>query len=80
MFGVFEEHLRKIAHTMQLNTDILVKNKVLFEQYYPNNKKVLGYYLLTMLKNLSHLGEKTVIYMLYDNSYKISLKNIKKYR
>ena len=80
LFGVFEEHLKKIAHTMQLNTDIIAKNKAIFDQYYPNNKKVFGYYLSTVLKHLSNLGEKSVIYMLYDNSYTISIKDIKKYK
>ena len=41
---------------MQLNTDIIGKNKIIFDQYYPNNNRIFGYYLLTVLKHLHHLG------------------------
>ena len=56
IFGVFEEHLKKLSHIMQLNNEIVTKNKVLFEKYYPNNKKILCYYLHIAMKHLQALG------------------------
>jgi hypothetical protein len=80
LFGVFEEHLKKMGQVMQMNAETVARNKSIFQKYYPSNGRMLQYYLLIMLKHLQQLGSRDIIYMLYDKSYRLPLKDIKKYR
>ena len=66
---------------MQLNSDIITRGKEVFEKYYSkSNAKIFQYYLLAIIKHLIGLGSKEMIYMFYDNSYKVSLDGVKKYK
>lgn len=74
LFGVFEEHLKKIGQIMLLNTETIHRVKETYLKYYPANKKVLECYFLLVLKKMQRLSLKNVIYMLFDRSYNLSMK------
>ena len=85
LFGVFEQHLKKIAQVMQLNIDLIKRNKAILQKYYvganvANSSRIFRYYCMVLLKQMQCLGQREVIYMLQDRSYKIKLSSIKKYR
>lgn len=80
LFGVFEEHLKKVGQVMLLSGELMQKVSSLFLKHYSGNKKVLEYYFLTFLKRLQSLGSREVIYMFYDTSFKIPVQSIKKYK
>ena len=58
IFGVFEEHLKKISQVMQLNAEVIQKLKTLYLKYYESNKQILEYYILTVLKKLQNMGKR----------------------
>ena len=80
LFGVFEEHLKKLSQTMQLNIDLINRNKSIFEKYYGKDNKTFQCYLRILLKQLQKLGERDIIYIIFDKSYKINIQAIKKYK
>ena len=68
---------------MQLSTEAINRNSRLYHEYFGKDKaasKVWEYYLLLIIKNLEKLKEREIIYMLYDRSYRVKLKEIKKFQ
>ena len=54
IFGVFEEHLKKVGKIMCFNTDIIRKNKEIHENYYRDSTSLL-YYFMIIAKKLRNL-------------------------
>jgi serine/threonine protein kinase len=80
LFGVFEEHLKKIGQTMLLNSEVIKRTTTIFEKYYAGDRKFLEYYFMLILKKLDSLEQREVIYMIYDQSFKIKVKDMEKYQ
>jgi hypothetical protein len=65
---------------MLINLDIITRLQHIFVDYYPTQTKILECYLMVILKKLQELAGREVIYVLGDSSYKIKLRELKKFK
>ena len=65
---------------MLINIDVITKLQHIFADYYPTQTKIIECYFLVVLKKLQELASREVIYVLGDSSYKIKLRELKKFK
>lgn len=65
---------------MLINIDVITKLQHIFVDYYPTQTKIIECYFLVVLKKLQELASREVIYVLGDSSYKIKLRELKKFK
>lgn len=79
MFGVIEEHIKKLYETLLVNEKKLKANIDLFKNQYANQDEILEYYLLVSQKKLEELMKRDIIIILEHRSIKVESAKINKF-
>lgn len=79
IFGVIQEHIKKMFQNFLMNQKRIEKNIRMFKKYYEGQQIILEYYLCVILKKLSSFDDKSFIVVLEDTNIKLEISKIQDY-